>query len=368
MSVTLRKKYVGDRSISKKNRPYKFQLDIYRDGKRRREVIRDLVIYPDEPVEFKKEKQKIAENIRSTYQIEVNNSRYGFTSSLRKRECFIDYYEKVMASKSVENRGGWESMLRYLKAYESDSFSFETITLDWVVGLVSFMSSRLSPQSCNTYLSRLKSCLNQAKKERIISENPCDRLEPIRFQRKQVSFLTEEEIKMLIETPSPNPETKKAFLFCCFTGLRQSDVRKLKWKNVQDDKLVYTQKKTKKAEVLPLSPNALAYLGERGGKDDYVFKLCKASSSLNRSLMKWVEHSELGKRISFHSSRHTFATLLITHGANIYTVSKLLGHSDIKSTMIYAKVVDKEKEKAVLSLPQIFVVKKPTTIGTELEI
>lgn len=181
MSVSLRRKYIGDKTISKKNRPYKFQLDIYRDGKRRREVIKDIVIYPDEPIEYKREKKRIVESIHSSYQIELNTKRYGFSSSLKKRQNVIDYYKKVRASKSESNRAGWNNLLRYIEMYEGDNFSFESVTTEWVEGLFSFMSSRISPQSCNTYLSKLKCCLNQALKDQIIQDNPCNRVEPLRF-------------------------------------------------------------------------------------------------------------------------------------------------------------------------------------------
>ena len=351
MSVTIRRRYIGDNSIPKKKRPYKFQLNIYREGKRRREVIKDIVIYPDEPIEYKKEKLRIVENIRSSYQINLNTLRYGFSSSLKKKENFIEYYEKIMATKTESNQSGWRNCLIYIKKFEGDFFSFEFITAEWINELVSYMSSHVSLQSCYTYLSKLKCCLNQAVKDQIIQDNPCIRMDPIRFQRKEMTFLTEEEIKILIDTPSRSPKTKAAFLFCCFTGLRQSDIRNLRWKDIKDDKIHFTQKKTKKVEVMPLSENAKLFLGPKGKDNAVIFPISSHSSSLNRSIRNWVRRSSLTKEICYHCSRHTFATLLITYGVNLYTVSKLLGHSDIKSTMVYAKVIDKEKEKAILSLP-----------------
>ena len=74
---------------------------------------------------------------------------------------------------------------------------------------------------------------------------------------------------------------------------------------------------------------------------------------MGRRLKEWGVESGVGKEITFHASRHTFATLALTYGADIYTVSKLLGHHSIKTTQIYAEVVDEKKVKAVDLIPEV---------------
>ena len=74
---------------------------------------------------------------------------------------------------------------------------------------------------------------------------------------------------------------------------------------------------------------------------------------MNVELSKWVMKAKITKDITFHCARHTNATLLLTNGTDLYTVSKLLGHKDIKTTQIYAKIIDEKKRQAVNSIPQI---------------
>ncbi len=114
------------------------------------------------------------------------------------------------------------------------------------------------------------------------------------------------------------------------------------------------QKKTGEPLYLPLSANALQWLPERGlAKDsDKVFALPHVST-VEKFLPIWAKDAGINKHITFHVSRHTNATLMLSFGADIYTVSKLLGHTNVKTTQIYAKIVDENKRKAVNLIPEI---------------
>lgn len=109
--------------------------------------------------------------------------------------------------------------------------------------------------------------------------------------------------------------------------------------------------KTKSAIYIPLSNNARKWLPERGG--DIVFEVDLHKAYISEFITKWVKSQGIHKHITFHCARHTFATLALTYGADIYTVSKLLGHSDIETTQIYAKVVDRKKIEAVNLIPDV---------------
>ena len=143
---------------------------------------------------------------------------------------------------------------------------------------------------------------------------------------------------------------KRAFLFACYTGLRKSDVYSLKWKNVHDKCVSLRIKKTHDPVTIPLSATAMKYLGPREGDDEFVFK-AKSDRQASEDLLKWAKNAGVNKHVTFHVSRHTFATLALTYGADIYTVSKLLGHKNLATTQIYAKIVDKKKEEAVNLIP-----------------
>ena len=144
---------------------------------------------------------------------------------------------------------------------------------------------------------------------------------------------------------------KTAFIFSCLTGLRWSDINKLLWSEVQHSNdngyyIRFRQKKTKGAETLPISEQAFGLLGERQAPEERVFKGLKYSAWHNLKLQQWMMKAGISKTITFHCARHTYATLQLTAGTDIYTVSKLLGHKELKTTQVYAKIIDEKKQEA----------------------
>ncbi|MNY64362.1 Tyrosine recombinase XerD [compost metagenome] len=97
---------------------------------------------------------------------------------------------------------------------------------------------------------------------------------------------------------------------------------------------------------MPIAEQAYEQLGERGNLEDRIFKGLKYSAYTNVQLSRWVMSAGITKKITFHCFRHTYATLQLTMGTDIYTVSKLLGHRHLKTTEVYAKVIDKKKVDA----------------------
>ncbi|SUE34570.1 Tyrosine recombinase XerD [Rikenella microfusus] len=164
--------------------------------------------------------------------------------------------------------------------------------------------------------------------------------------------MTIEEVRALIATPMKNEAVKQAYLFSCFCGLRISDIISLKWKDVFVDRgqyrLAVSMQKTKEPIYLPLSPEALKWMPERGEKtsEDHVFDL-PSPTMINTLLKPWAKAAGIDKRFSFHTSRHTFATMMLTLGADLYTTSKLLGHADVKMTQVYAKIINQKKDDTI---------------------
>ena len=120
-------------------------------------------------------------------------------------------------------------------------------------------------------------------------------------------------------------------------------------------RLRFTQKKTRRVTYVELNAQASALMGERRKPTDAVFFVggVKSRKTLNNRLRKWCEAADIHKHITFHCARHTFATMLLTLDNSIYVVSKLLGHSSVATTQIYAKIVDKKRQEAVDSIPQL---------------
>jgi integrase len=166
----------------------------------------------------------------------------------------------------------------------------------------------------------------------------------------QRNFLTLDELNKLVKTNCYDPMLKRAFLFSCLTGLRKSDITSLIWSELElIDKryaIRFRQQKTKGIETLWISDQAFSLLGEPGKPEEKVFPGLKINSYYSKYLFLWLHEAGITKKISFHCARHTFATLQISQSTDLYTVSKMLGHKNIKTTAIYAKVIDKLKQDA----------------------
>lgn len=213
----------------------------------------------------------------------------------------------------------------------------------------------LSGNTKHQYSMLLSTALNKAVKKELIPKNPMLSLEqgekPPKIPSKR-EFLTQEELKVLAATDG-NPRITQPFLFSCFCGLRLSDMATLKWGELhQSSNQWFIEKrllKTQQLIYLPISNEALRFLPPRYQKsdDDFIFDLQLDDGFASKYIARWVRKAGIKKHITFHCARHTFATLMLTLGVDLYTTSKLLGHNNIKTTQIYAKIIDRKKIEAV---------------------
>ena len=214
----------------------------------------------------------------------------------------------------------------------------------------------MSRNSKVSYFNKLRACLNQAVEDGIIARNPSKGIERFISEEGTRMYLTIDELKILAATECEYPQIKRAFLFSCLTGLRRSDVERLKWKDVQTQgkytRIIFRQKKTKGQEYLDISPKAVELMGTPGRLNDNVFEDIHTPYSTNEAIRKWVLRAGIHKDITFHCGRHTFAVMMLDLGTDIYTVSKLLGHRELSTKQIYAKVLDKNKQAAVEKFPE----------------
>lgn len=208
----------------------------------------------------------------------------------------------------------------------------------------------ISVNTSATYFSIFKAILKQAFIDGYFSSDLSGKIKGIPNRESRREYLTEEELNILVKTPCDNEVLKRVSIFSALTGLRHSDIQKLKWKEIVVDgekiELHFTQKKTKGVEYKPISKQALELCGERRGLDDLVFDNLPNPSWISRPLKKWIEKAGIHRNITFHCFRHTYATLQLANGTDIYTVSKMLGHTNVNTTQIYAKVIDEKKIKA----------------------
>lgn len=206
----------------------------------------------------------------------------------------------------------------------------------------------------NTILTKtnvLKTILHKAKLDGIITMVPdFSGLVPPKVAGERC-FLTIEELRALSDTPC-EPKVAYPFLFSCFTGLRLSDVRNLKWSDISNGVIFLRQHKTGEFVQVPIGKNAAKFLRENDSeKVFHDFPTCEEWH--NRKIREWAKAAGITKSISFHVARHTFATLALGNGADLFTVSKLLGHTKITTTQIYAKVLDEGRKKAVDAIPEL---------------
>lgn len=289
--------------------------------------------------------------------LEYHNDFHGFSTPKNLNGNFIDYIEHLASIKnnSDGNFGNWDSAVKHLKKYATGKVSFNQVDQSWLEGFKNYLqkkavTSSQKPLSQNTqcsYFNKVRAALNQAFKEGLIKKNPADIVSSIKSHDPERNFLTMEELKALWKTDCEIQILKNTFLFSAITGLRWSDINKMVWAEVLTDadhySIQFRQQKTKTMENHPISKQAFELLGNKGELDEMVFKGLKYSAWYNLKLQQWVMRAGISKQITFHCARHTYATLQLTAGTDIYTVSKLLGHKDLKTTQIYAKVIDQKK-------------------------
>lgn len=304
--------------------------------------------------------------------LQITNGAAGIKKDLRNKMRLVDWlkiYQDRQVNKGKRGAKRWvRTMIFVIEGYDGGKdATLADIDLQWLTDFmiylmndyVTYKKTKLTNGTVDNYLRCLKAAFNVAVEEGIMPTNPIlalDRshLKGTTYERE---FLSVEEVKKLIDTPCRRPDIKGAFLFSCFCGLRISDVRSLQWKHVvtagEKMYLKITQFKTRRPLSIPLSRQALRWMPERGGavEDEYIFPPLSKNMTV---LDDWAKEAGINKHITFHVSRHTFATMELTMGADIYTTSKLLGHTSVATTQIYAKVINSKKEEAVSLLDSAF--------------
>lgn len=339
-------------------------LDIYDKG-RRYEFLR-LYLIPERTALDKTmnaETMRMANSIKAQRIIALNNGRLGIAADGRKVR-FFPYFE-ALAQKAKERTGKSNKIttLRYLHEYEKRDIMLGEITATWARGFLRYLSSRkqsrgdklFSPNSIWLYWTHLRTAISKAYNDGLIPTDPLRGVERPKKVSSQRTFLTITELRSLAASPCPNDITRRIFLFSCLTGLRWSDCITLHWDMVEDTetgaRIIFHQQKTGGLEYLDINQQARGYMGERSlGMVFYGHRLLGV---VNEHIKQWAKDAGIRKHITFHCARHTFATMMLSLGTDIYVVSRLLGHRDIKTTQVYAHILDEQKREAIERIPQL---------------
>lgn len=265
---------------------------------------------------------------------------------------FLDFFKNQL---EIKNHRTYDAVFAHLSKFTNNKLRFKDVDTGFLMRFTDYLKDIVHQNSVIHYLKRVQIIWNLALKRDIVRHNPFLSLDKPQKISSEKIFLDLSEIQKLSDSKTKiKPVIKKAFLFSCFTGLRYSDIKKLEWANIKDDVIHYQQTKTKKFEQLPLSKQAKSILETIEKKDALIFAGLPKSDIVNKKLRQWSKDSNIDKPLlHFHSARHSYAILCLQNGIEIYTISKLLGHSDIKTTQVYAQIVDKMKAEAVDKLPTL---------------
>jgi integrase len=317
--------------------------------------------------EYNKELISKAELILKKKQVESLNDNFEFDSNLKPDINFIDYFTKALDRKSIKisSYQNYKNVLTHLIAYcNPDTTTFKDIDEGFIRGFKNHLDNietargiKLHINTKRQYYILVKSVISEALRNGYIPKNPFINIKNYSLQESKKEYLTLEELQKLNITDCNFDVIKRAFLFACLTGLRRSDVCNLKRnqiiKSKNTYKIEYRQRKTNHLEYLPINKQAYDLLRLAKNQDEKPFKGLMNTNTLNNTLVKWCLKAGINKPITFHSARHTFATMQLTAGTDIYTVSKLLGHKNLETTQIYAKIIDEKKQTAINNIPKL---------------
>lgn len=375
MKISLNKRKLKDGRIS-------LSIEFYRgselSGNGKRRHLRsfenlDTYLYsdPKSVAEKKHNKQglEFAENVLAIRKAEFVQGKFDIRNTAKSKRTFLKFFEELtdekMKQDSSNNYGNWFSTFQHLKKIVSPHFTFDEIDESFIKKVRAYFDNEaltksnipLSQNSKYSYFNKFKAALRSAFDDGYLSINYASKIKSFEQAESQREYLTFDELQSLANAECKYPVLKKAFLFSCLSGLRWSDINTLMWSEVRDEgelsKVNFRQEKTDGVEYLYISKQARELLGDRQAPQERVFRGLKYGMTYNTEIIRWCNRAAVPKHITFHSARHTNAVLLLENGADIYTVSKRLGHRELRTTQIYAKIVDSKARKAAEMIPEL---------------
>jgi site-specific recombinase XerD len=345
-------------SVNIRNKSGKLYLDIYENGVRKWEALH-MALTNDK--DMNKEIMRLAEMCRAKRALQVASGEWGLIDPVASKKTLYSFIKEMDDSKKHGCK--IHQVLKHLKAFPGGfSIQIGHVNKKWIEDFQDYLLGRLSCNSAHMYAGAVRQALRKAVKDSIIIRNPGDEIDTIKMQETDKIFLNIEEIQKLADIPTRNEleeEIRRAFLFACYTGLRISDLISITWGDIEYTPLqiMKRQEKTKNKVFIPISNLAWSIINDRSihKYNEFVFPLLSMVKRTSRFdyLQKWVTRAGIQKHIGWHTARHTFAVISLESGADIYTVSKLLGHKSISTTQVYAKATDKMKREAVNAIPEI---------------
>ncbi len=365
------KEYVKILERKRKNGTYLFLVYRLPNGIRKQEATGLALVDGNSPIDKESNRivKKAVEKMKADRTAQILSGKYDVNFSINGKQKIrlCDYIEMKnnISQRANKTRRGYMNLRKHIQEY-TPNINISEVDKNWVVSFLSTLSN-LKPASIKLYCTLLSATMRQAIKDKIIASNPVAELPPEekpKAKQAKRDYLTPEELERLISAfprkTAQQREGLRMFLFSCYTGLRFSDVVNLQWENIKKDAsngksyFVIEMQKTKEIVRGYLSSKALALIECNYNSNSNVFFGGAYLSNANKWLKVASTKVGIEKNVSFHTARHTFAVNLLHSGMDIYSVSRLLGHTDIKTTQIYLEMMPKKQIEASEMIDKIF--------------
>ena len=290
---------------------------------------------------------------------------------LEYSRAFLDHVEK---SATVGTYRRYQTVVTKVANYlKGRDIPMEHVTVAWLMQYERYLRTRFNNHT-NTIAANMKilrRILNTALAEDLIDRTPFPRYS-IKHEQTEIDYMTEEELRAFMELDLKEGSVMKkhrdVYVFACYAGgLRFGDLARLQWKGYDGTRIMLVMKKTRDPLSIKLSPTAVSILESFepvGDPNELIFQLIPedrdrtnlvsmhnavgaANTLANKNLKILARRAGIDKRITFHTSRHTWATRALQKGMAIQHVSKILGHRSIKMTERYLKIANPDLDRAM---------------------
>lgn len=351
--------------------------EVIRKDRKREFLSLYLISNPRTPIDRQANKQtlELAKEIRFEREQEMKKDKTGLRVLRPKAVNFLDAFQSYINTYTKKDNRMMEGVYRRFLAFLKEDYPIyqksikpDQIDKKMVEKFVEYLESKSSGEGAHGYYQRFKKFVLYAVDQQIMLKNSCKGVRcKIDGNALRKDILSIEEVQKLIATKyeAQNTNVRRAFIFCLYTGIRFCDVIELKYSDVDfsNKLLIFEQAKTKghsasSGVIIPLNDGLLSLIGlqplnnEGEPMDGVIFNLPSHTMCI-KALERWVKRAGINKHITWHCARHSFAVNILNNGANIKTVSSLLGHSGLRHTEKYTRAVDELKKAAIDSLPEL---------------
>lgn len=336
-----------------------------------------LISKPRTPIEKSSNDEvlELANRIRFEKEQQFKEDKDGYRLKSKKKINIFDFMQAYYDSYTKGDKRMIKAAIKRFRDFIALEYPLyknvvapDQLNKDMMMKFVDYLRSISKGEGALTHYKRFKKIIKYGVEHDVIRKNPCSGVVCKSDENALTKdVLSMEEMVQLMKTKydQQNPNVRRAFIFCLYTGVRFCDVKDLMYSDIDYSikKIKFNQRKTQghssKSWVdIPLNEGLLPLLGEQpideegNLTDGRIFNLPSQSMCL-RSLKHWVKLAGINKHISWHCARHSFAVNILNNGANIKTVASLLGHSGLRHTEKYTRAVDSLKDDAVNSLPKV---------------